>query len=167
MTSPAGSPSRRPGWWYPYIFVAAFLVVLAVNLIMARSAIQTFSGLETDQAYQKGLEYNRALAAAEAQKTLGWTADVDIRPSNLQANSLVVSVGFLDRDGKPVDDLTVDAEFVRPTVAGHDSRQGLSATGGGRYQAEVSLPFPGVWDMRVVARRGDLTYQLAKRIRVP
>ena len=79
----------------------------------------------------------------------------------------MVSVGFLDRDGKPVDDLTVDAEFVRPTVAGHDSRQGLSATGGGRYQAEVSLPFPGVWDMRVVARRGDLTYQLAKRIRVP
>ena len=114
-----------------------------------------------------GVWFGNKEAAAEAQKTLGWTADVDIRPSNLQANSLVVSVGFLDRDGKPVDDLTVDAEFVRPTVAGHDSRQGLSATGGGRYQAEVSLPFPGVWDMRVVARRGDLTYQLAKRIRVP
>ncbi|MGE5500712.1 MAG: FixH family protein, partial [Ignavibacteriales bacterium] len=41
---------RRPGWWYPYIFVAAFVVVVGVNAAMAYFASSTFTGLETDNA---------------------------------------------------------------------------------------------------------------------
>jgi nitrogen fixation protein FixH len=165
MTAPTTVPSRRRGWWYPYIYVAGFLVVLAVNLVMMRSAIVTFSGVETEQAYQKGIEYNRVLDAAAAQKKLGWTVTADIHADG--ATAVVIDVSFRDRDDRPIDGLTVDAGFIRPTASGHDSHQALAAVGNGRYQAAVSLPLAGQWDLRLEARRGEQTYQLSKRIRVP
>ena len=35
---------RRPGWWYPYIFVGAFGVVLLVNAALAYFATSSFTG---------------------------------------------------------------------------------------------------------------------------
>lgn len=151
----------RPGWWYPYIYLGVFLVVLAVNLVFMFSAIRTFSGLE-DQAYEKGLAYNKTLATAAAQKKLGWTTAAEVLSRGSHTADVVVS--FHDKDGHALKGLDVKAEFVRPTVAGHDSSVQLVEQGEGRYVAVASLPFEGQWDMHVAARQGDVNYQFDKRI---
>ena len=80
MTSSA-NVRRRPGWWYPYIYVGAFGVVVAVNMVFMASAIRTFSGISTDQAYEKGLKYNQQIAAARSQEQLGWSLKPEVQAS--------------------------------------------------------------------------------------
>ena len=54
--------ARADGWWYPWIFVFGMLVVIAVNIVLITSAIDTFPGLDTEDAYQKGLAVERGAA---------------------------------------------------------------------------------------------------------
>ena len=162
---------RLPGWWYPYIFVGLFMLVLAVNLVMAVSATTTFTGLETEQAYDKGIAYNKILAKARAQQDLGWTVEAVVIPhdvSNTQSHTADLTVTYKDRDGKPVTGLSVKSEFLRPTKAGFDQSAELVEKSDGQYVALVPLTLGGQWDVQVRARRGDeIDYQFGQRVLVP
>lgn len=167
----ATQSSRRPGWWYPYIFVGVFLVVLAVNLVMASSAVRTFSGLQTEQAYDKGLAYNQVLAEAKAQEKLGWTVDAQMVPhdaANTQRHDADLTVSYTDKAGKPVSGLSVKAEVTRPTQAGHDLHDlELVEKTPGQYVALVPLQLAGQWELGVVARLGETQYKISQRVLVP
>src|SRR5262249_60434903 len=52
--------------------VLFFATVAAVNAVMIRAATMTFGGVETVNAYQAGLAFNRAHAAALAQDARDW-----------------------------------------------------------------------------------------------
>ena len=156
---------RRPGWWYPYIFVAGFVVVLLVNFTMAYFANSTFSGLATERAYEKGLAYNQSIEAARKQDDMGWAVDVQVEHgANHGAH---VTVSYRDRDGRPVDDLKVAAQLVRPTAKGYDREIVLSRVSPGVYSTHQELPLSGVWDMSVIAQGQDVSYGLSRRILVP
>lgn len=162
---------RRPGWWYPHLFVAGFAVVIAVNAALVYFATSTFAGLETDGAYEKGLRYNQALAGDHAQRELGWTAAAEIAPAGTptqdggRAATLTVSVR--DRAGSALDGLDVRVALTRPTTAGYDQEVRLEGRGEGRYAATVVLPKPGQWDVQVVAAGPAGTFQLTKRVMLP
>ena len=78
---------RWPGWWYLFIYISVFGVVLIVNLFFMFSAVHSFSGLSTDQAYDKGLKYNQEIAAAKQQQLLGWTVTADVLANELSAKT--------------------------------------------------------------------------------
>jgi nitrogen fixation protein FixH len=161
---------RRPGWWYPYIYLGVFLVVLAVNLVFMTSAVRTFSGLETEHAYDKGLAYNEVLAKARAQDHLGWTVEAQLMPRDdgaLDSHNADVLVTFIDKAGKPVTGLSVVAELVRPTKTGYDQTIDLAEQGEGRYVAMAKLPLAGQWEMHVKAHKAETDYQLTQRVLVP
>ena len=157
---------RRPGWWFPYIFVAGFVLVLLVNLTMAYFATSTFSGLSNDHAYEAGLAYNQTLAAARAQEEMGWAVNSTVDP---EANhGAHITLTYRDRDGKPVEDLTVKASLVRPTAKGHDREVTLARVAPGTYATQQEMPLAGIWDMTVNARgAGNVAYTLSRRIIVP
>jgi nitrogen fixation protein FixH len=155
---------RKPGWWYPYIFVALFVVVLLVNLTMAYFASSTFSGMATENPYEKGLAYNQNLAMARAQAALGWRVDSTIGVAEGAPHRTVVTVTYINHDGRPVDGLDVHAQLVRPTAKGYDRSLVLDAVAPGTYRKVVDLPMAGVWDMDVVALSKDATYEFGRRI---
>ncbi|MBL8668679.1 MAG: FixH family protein [Rhodospirillales bacterium] len=167
--------ARADGWWYPWIFVLGMLVVIAVNIVLITSAIDTFPGLDTEDAYQKGLAYNQTIAAARAQEARGWQADVRYAPRADAASAagreaaghegeLVVTLR--DKAGEPLYGLDVDAALIRPTRSGLDTRVSLQPAGNGEYRGEAILPLPGQWDVRVFARRGNEDFQATRRIMV-
>lgn len=160
---------RADGWWYPWIFVAGMLVVIAVNIVLITSAIDTFPGLRTENAYGKGLKYNETLAAVEAQQRLGWRSDVSVAPTASDGEERRVSVTaiLLDGDGRPLPGLTARALISRPTVKGYDVEVPLEERGEGRYVAETTLPLPGLWDVRVHAHRGTDNFQSVRRVSLP
>ena len=155
---------RREGWWIPWTFVAFFAVVLAANVILVVFAMATWSGLETDDAYRKGLRYNEQIAAVERQKALGWRADLAFAATGGRAGRLTLSLA--DRRGTPLDRAEVSAKLVRPTHSGYDFALALEGQGGGRYAAEVGFPLAGQWEARVTATRGADRYRLVRRISV-
>ena len=169
---------RRPradGWWYPWIFVFGMLVVIAVNIVLITYAIGTFPGLDTEDAYQKGLAYNQTIAAARVQEARGWHLDIRYapHPDEASANGRAASVheGELvvtlrDNAGEPLYGLDVSAALIRPTRGGLDTRISLQPAGSGEYRGEATLPLPGQWDVRVFARRGDEDFQATRRIMV-
>jgi nitrogen fixation protein FixH len=160
--------SRLAAWllrgdrWIPSLFFAFFGLVLIANGSMIVVAFQTWPGLETTNAYQRGLAYNKALAAAAEQAELGWKVGFTFAQEG--ARRAVVRVDLEDRFGNLLQDAEVRARFVRPTQEGHDLTIDLPHQTGGRYLAEVELPLDGQWDVRIDATSRGQTWRLSERI---
>lgn len=159
--------ARKSGWWYPYIFVAGFGVVVVVNVTMAYFATSTFTGLWTQNAFDKGVAYNQNLALAEAQTLMGWSVETKVAPVEGDQPRANVAISYVDRDGRPVEGLEVIAEFKRPTLGGYDFEAPLTALGAGTYGAIIDLPLNGLWDLEAVALGVTASYQHAQRFVIP
>jgi nitrogen fixation protein FixH len=135
----------------PWLFVAGMALVVAVNGALIYFATATWSGLSVERAYEKGLAYNRAIAAAARQEALGWRFAVRLTSS---ADATIVAVEATDRDGKPIDGLQIEATLDRPVEAGKTPPIALQADGQGHYAAKMNRLRPGQWDARLVVSRG-------------
>lgn len=154
--------ARAPGWWIPWIFLGFFLVVVAVNATMIWVGSTSWTGLVTESPYDKGLDYNRNLEAAQRQAALGWKAEVEARMT--QGFDADLAVAFHDANGVPVDGLTVNARFERPTIDAHDFDLTLAPTGPGTYGASFKAPMTGLWDIHLRAIRGEDMFVERQRV---
>jgi nitrogen fixation protein FixH len=159
MMQREAAPAR--GQWIPWLLVPFFGIVFSVNAVMVWIAITTWTGLETTGAYRLGIDYNRTLEAAKAQAALGW--QVDLALARAAPGRALVELSLADREGEAIGAAAVTAAFVRPTHAGHDRKVALPHGGEGHYRAEVELPLPGQWDVRLEARNGTKVYRLHER----
>ena len=137
---PRGSGSRPSDRYIPWLFVAFFGVVFAANGALVAVAVESFTGLSTEGAYQKGLAYNRTLAEAAAQEKLGWALAADA--SALKRGAGRITVTLRAHDGAPLTGAHLEARFIRPTVAGADTDLRLSETAAGFYEGDPALPLP-------------------------
>lgn len=160
----ATTPTRTSNW-IPWLFVGGFLVVLIANGTMLYFALQSWTGIETEAAYEKGLAFNEQIETAEAQARLGWTAELTVTPSG--ERQAEITLVLLDSAGAPLERAEVTGLLRRPTQAGLDQSLTLSPAGNGRYSTEAALPLAGQWELKleVQHRRGE--YRIAKRIELP
>jgi nitrogen fixation protein FixH len=169
---------RPSGWWYPWLFVAGMLIVVAVNGVLIAYAIGTFPGLTTEDAYRKGLAYNRTLAAADAQAARGWHLELTMQPATpggggtVEADAAggrtaVLAARFTEAAGQPLTGLQVQAILERPVGVAGGLTVDLAAAGDGVYRVTLALPDAGQWQVRVLARRGDETFQESRRFLLP
>ena len=94
------------------IALGAFAVVAAVNAVFVVLALGSWTGLERRNAYLEGLDYNRTLARAEAQRALGWRLDWQLQAAD---GGQVLELRLRDADDRPVTGVEVKAEWRRPT----------------------------------------------------
>lgn len=161
---PAGSRrgiGRFLPHWVPMLFIGGFLIVVAVNGALIFFAEDTFSGLETENPYERGLDYNKTLDADAAQKKLGWQYQAAITGSG---GTRTLEVRLTDRAGHALDRLALAAYLVRPSNDGLDLTLAPQAAGDGRYTATFTLPAEGQWELRVVARDDSHTWQHSERV---
>lgn len=126
-------------------FVAAFGVIIGVNLVLAFSAIRTFPGLEVDNSYVASQQFDDRKAAQEA---LGWTVSAD------HSGGLLV-LRITDNDGVPVAVADLDATVGRATHLQDDQTPDFRFDGNA-YVASVPLG-DGNWNIRMRARAHDGT----------
>jgi nitrogen fixation protein FixH len=127
------------------IFAGAFGTIIAVNLVLAYSAVSTFPGLEVKNSYVASQEFNERKAAQEA---LGW----DVRATH---GGGVLRLAITDAGGQPVRVASLDATVGRATHVADDQRPEFHFDGRG-YVAPVTLA-PGNWNIRMEARAMDGT----------
>ena len=113
--------------------LAFFGTVFLANGIFLYSALSTYTGVVSDEPYRKGLHYNKRIAAAERQESLGWSADARLAPD--EGLSLVLR----DRNGRPVSGLFVSGVLGRPSTNQHDRNVTLTEVEPGRYVAPIGL----------------------------
>lgn len=141
----------------PWYFVAFFVVLAILDGIFVYLANSTHTGVVTEEAYQKGLDYNKTIAAAEAQEALGWGSKTELK--NDQLLSLIT-----DANGNPLVGARVRAQFFRPTQDGSDFVVPLMEVSDGRYVSSSLAAKPGQWDVRIFVEWKQLQYQKAQRI---
>jgi nitrogen fixation protein FixH len=171
MTPSSAAPitkSRETPRWsklIPWMFVGGFAIIIAVNGALIYFAQSSFSGLETEHPYERGLTYNQTLEAAAAQEKLGWHGAVSLAKAMNGQHELAVL--FADKEAKPIEGLEVTAYLRRPSNQGMDQTIQLHHQGNGRYAAEIALPALGQWEALIVARQGETSWQESQRLFVP
>jgi nitrogen fixation protein FixH len=169
MTHPAPMPaasrqetrSRRIALSVLAAFAA---IVLLVNGYMITTAVQTFTGVAVEGAYERGLAYNQTLEAVQAQAKLGWKGEIEFQQADPSAGKL--SLRLQDADGQPISGAEVEVVLFRPAQDGHDFRAYLTGAGAGTYETDLTFPAAGVWDAYLAARARNASYQRRERLLV-
>lgn len=139
------SPKPLTGRMVLFMLVAFFGVVIGVNVIMARLAIETLPGTEVDSAYSASLAYEKEIAAAHDQDARAWKVNAHVQRG--PDGGATVQVEARDSRGKPMSGLNFQGRFERPTDRRADQPVGLTEVGGGIYRGSAPTIAPGQWDL--------------------
>lgn len=127
------------------ITLGFFGIIIAVNVVMAWFAVQTFPGLEVRNSYVAGRGFNDRL---RTQQALNWTVEADLTGGRL-------TVRLLDASGGVAPVSTLSAILGRPTTEREDTVPDLVFLDGA-FVADVGVDH-GNWDLRLHAEAGDGT----------
>ena len=155
---------RQRDWWIPYSFFGMFACILIANGALVYYAVNSWTGIGTDDAYMKGIAYNETIAESEAQAKQGWQAELDYSASGPLAGQLTLDLK--DRYGTAIEKAEVTALLVRPTHEGYDFSTTLSHGNEGRYATDLAFPLAGLWEVRLEIAHERGTHSLAKRLMV-
>lgn len=134
------------GWHMTMILVTFFGIVIAVNLIMARYAIDTFSGTVVDNSYVASQSYNRWLAEADTQAKLGWSPKVSLDPA--RRVKLVIL-----KDGTPIANVAAVGIAIHPLGRAPSIPLTFVSSSNGGLLANQALP-AGRWRVQLSLRKG-------------
>jgi nitrogen fixation protein FixH len=139
--------SRRPltGRTVLFALLAFFGVVIGVNMVMMKLAIQTLPGTEVDSAYSASLAYEKEIIAARDQDARNWKIDAHVQRSGQGGATLQVEAR--DRNGQPMSGLKFQGRFERPTDRRADLPVTLAEVGIGIYRGSAETIAPGQWDL--------------------
>lgn len=125
--------------------VAFFGIVIGVNVVMMKFAIETLPGTDVDSAYSASLAYESEIKAAHAQNLREWQVNVHIeRQADGQAT---VRVDAHDKKGAPLTGLAFSGRLERPTDKRADREIVLAEAESGVYRGSVSGVLSGQWDL--------------------
>jgi len=142
-------PNEITGRHVLFAMIGFFALIIATDAYLVYKAVSTFGGIETDDAYRKGLAYNARIADERAQAARGWTSEAALDPAK---SELVVTVR--DSEGKGVESLEITALLGRPATNAEDRTLKLTQVGSGRYATAVGPLGPGTWVVTMEAREG-------------
>src|ERR1041385_3318906 len=113
MNRSSASPRPLTGRKVLVMLLAFFGIVIGVNLIMMKLAIQTLPGTEVDSAYSASLAYESQIAAAQDQNARSWKVDAHIGRDT--GGGATLQVEARDKSGAPMSGLKFHGRFERPT----------------------------------------------------
>ena len=145
--------------YIPWLFVAGFAIVFAVNGTMIGVAVGSFSGLYTPKPRDRGLHYNEVIAAQQARDALGWRVEPTWRPGS---DDLEIAV--FDRAGRPLAGAQVAVALVRPAEKGAVVGVAMEPVDIGRHAAHVALPARGNWDVDISVEQGGQRFAQTRRM---
>ncbi len=125
------------------VFVGAFGIIIAVNLVLAYKAVQTFPGLEVKNGYIASQRFNGRL---HEQQALGWDAWAETKGG-------LLILHIVDAEGDPVRVAELQTVVGRPTHMREDFSPDFTFDGVA-YSTRATLA-KGNWNVRVVARNGS------------
>jgi nitrogen fixation protein FixH len=163
MNTESKPPPSTPTWkldsWAIAIIVF-FLIVFAANAVLVILGQQSWPGLVTENHYQKGLEYNQVIAAQKKQEKLGWQIRLLNDPLFSEKPGLL-SVMLTGREGKPIENASVEGVLFRPLGEGSDQPFLMRQAKPGLYTTTITPPKPGEWDIKIRAKttaKSDFRY---------
>ena len=152
MSKSISSPRPLTGRMVLGLLLGFFGLVIGVNLLMMKLAIDTLPGTNVDSAYLASLRYDHEIAVAREQAQRDWKIDakVERQPDGLTT----LRVEARDHNGVPLAGLTFFGRLERPADKRSDKEVTLAEIGEGIYRGQTSGVQPGLWELVL---EGDAT----------
>jgi len=161
----AATDSHQSAWRSPWVLAwfAILASVMTANFIMIYFAIDANPGLVVEDYYDRGQHYEKNMAARMANDP-GWEMRISA-PEELPLNK-PTAIEFLlaTKEGGAVRPDSVIFYAYRPSDAGADFSLPMQHVGNGLYQADVTFPLKGVWDVLVSVQKDGAEYNEALRM---
>jgi nitrogen fixation protein FixH len=135
------------GWHMAVITVSFFAVIIAVNITLAVFASRSWTGLVVENSYVASQNFNRDAEIARQQHAVGWQMKLDMGKGPAE-------VSILDRSGKPLLGLEVNALLQHPVSDSQDQELVLKEIQPGIYASAGTLA-SGSWVVDVTAQGAD------------
>ncbi len=160
-TTPTGRPPRLiTGRTVLIYFISFFGVIFAMNFVMIRFAVSSFSGVETESSYKAGLSFKNDVAAAHAQDARHWSVEANVQRG---ANGSIL-ITARDAKAQALSGLTAQVRLGHPTDKRNDVAVEFVETSAGQFRSLTPLP-EGLWDLVIDLKRGDdLMFRSKSRI---
>lgn len=163
--SQSSTEGKRNPWvigWFG--LVAVFLSVNAVFIVLA---VVSSPGLVVEDYYEQGRQYEKnAIKMLAMHNKLQWESKLEV-PEIVTLNKAdTYRFSATDSRGLPITDADVKLIAYRPSDANADFTTILQPTAPGLYQAALSFPLPGVWDLNVKVQHGEDRLEMVQRLSV-
>ena len=130
-----------------FYLVAFFGIVIGVNVVMMKLAIDTLPGTEVDSAYRASLAYKDEISAAQDQNRRNWRVDAHVE--RRADGGATVRLDARDANGTPLSGLKFSGRLERPTDKRVDRAVELAESGIGLYRGNAADVLPGQWDLAI------------------
>ncbi len=143
-------------WRSPWVigWMALLVVFLIANGIMIYLAVDRNPGLVVDDYYERGQDYEKNMLKRQANDP-GWDMQVEIPSEIVLAKSVLINFTVRDAEGRPVNRDKVTFFVYRPSDAKQDFSVPMQRIDDGLYEAKVTFPLLGTWDVLVsIANEG-------------
>jgi nitrogen fixation protein FixH len=173
---------RRWFHWGPAIIIIFFLALFALDGVLVTVSTQglppkvaeallpknyrnehvrsVFPGIIANDFQKKEALYNEYLEQVKRQDERGWKIDKGWLKKPLEDDPAVFQVRVLESDDAPVQSAEVSGVFLRPSDSREDTAFDMREIEPGLYQAVVSLPEPGLWDLLLTVKKGGQLHEL-------
>jgi nitrogen fixation protein FixH len=162
QSSPQG---KRNPWVIAWFGIVGLF--LGANATFIVFAIVSNPGLVVEDYYEQGRQYeDNAIKLMSMHDRLQWESRLEVPQSVMLHQPGTYRFSAVDARGLPIKDADVNLVAYRPSNADADFTTPLQAVAPGLYQASLSFPLPGVWDLNIKVQRGDDHYEMVKRLSV-
>lgn len=163
------SQDNPSAWRNPWALslIVLISVVLLVNISFITLAFVTSPGLVTEDYYEKGQDFEKNVTKRIAARSqLGWSYNTDFPQNPLLNRAETYRVNLVDKAGMPLNDATVFLKAYRPSDADADFHVAMAETIPGVYEASVSYPLKGIWEITIDIERNQDVYDFTRRASV-
>lgn len=162
------SQSNKQALQNPWVLAIMLFVLtfVSMNAVFIYLAFQSPPSLVDKNFYENGENYDQIKKKMDQQNALGWTGLIII-PTKTRVNQKQIYEVLLQ--GKNSASLLLNSVVIkayRPSDAEADFSVEMINIKPGTYQAELSFPLPGTWDVVVQAVDDLNEFVMMKRVSI-
>ena len=139
------------------------VIFVLVNVIMIYLADSRNPGLVVDNYYERGEDYEENMLKKLA-KDPGWQMNIETPEYVGVETPSRFGFTILTKEGQPASPDSVVFYAYRPSGKIHDFSVPMQQEAAGHYQADISFPLKGIWDIVVAAEFGEEEYHASYRL---
>jgi len=178
------------GWfhWGPATMVVFFIVLAVVDSVIitlaergmsadllsrflpqprtVENAESRFPGTIYHDYHEKESLFNAYLLERQAQVARGWNVRKGFIESPVKGIPAQFKVEVTDREGVPIEQASVNGQFLRPSDKRLDVDFSMRGVGKGLYLVELTMPAAGHWNLILKIERDGENHEVRAKTRV-
>lgn len=146
--------------WIPASFVAFFIFLTGVEIVLITLSMKSFTGLSEADPYRRGLAYNETIAARQRDHDLGWRIAVGFEPAGHLKG--VVKVAARDAAGAELGGVRISGTAEQGSKSPVPIVFGALEDGGAK--GTLSVDAPGRWFLRIQIEGDEASIERKREI---